>query len=257
MVLKSVDTRNMSSVDVKSIKDASRLIKTLTQKYSHKEVLEKTGLDKNVLYRLENEQNVTLANFLKIKQAFPDVFNGSFVNKGIGKIPIIGQIVDDLKVKPLNPSQATNFVAPITLIKRFSPVYAYTNVSTTGYNTCVHIFSTADIDYTTINSQCLHRLILAFPSEKPDVYFGYIDKNKDMYELKSAKNRQTIHTFPEKNTVEWAKWICMLPVSMMEYAPHSPEHDDYIKFLGEHDKHWEDNLTGHIKRFPTLNTDNQ
>ena len=49
------------------LKDASRLIKTLTQKYSHKEVLEKTGLDKNVLYRLENEQNVTLANFLKIK----------------------------------------------------------------------------------------------------------------------------------------------------------------------------------------------
>tara|TARA_B100000287_G_scaffold425000_1_gene470597 strand:+ start:159 stop:932 length:774 start_codon:yes stop_codon:yes gene_type:complete len=257
MVLKSVDTRNMSTVDVKSIKDASRLIKTLTQKYSHKEVLEKTGLDKNVLYRLENEQNVTLANFLKIKQAFPDVFNGSSANKGIGKIPIIGQIIDDLKVKPLNPSQRTEFVAPITLVKRFSPVYAYTNVSSTGYNTCVHVFSTADINWTNINKQCLHRLILAFPSDKPDVYFGYVDKNKDMYELKSAKDRQTIHTFSEQNKVEWAKWICMLPVSMMEYAPNSPEHDDYIKYLNEHDKHWEDNASGSIRIFPSPNIDNQ
>ena len=241
MAYKSVENIiNMDDVNVKTLKDASALIKFLIKNHSTKEVLQKTGLDKNVIYRLENEQNVTLENFLKIKQAFPDVFDKANVNKGIGKIPIVGQIIGDAKVRTLNPSQPTEFTAPITLIKRFKPLHAYINVSETGYNTCVHIFSTTDIDYTNINNQCLNRLVLMFP--KDTAYFGYVEKCTGEYCLHSARDRKEIYTLPEKNDIQWAKWICMLPFSMMEYATNSEAHNEYKKTLKFNDKTWDEKL---------------
>ena len=89
MVDIKVNNSQMSSVDIKELKDASDLIKNLVKKYSKPEVLKLTGLDKNVIYRLENKQNVTLDNFLAIKRAFPDEFNN---NNEIGEVPIMGEI---------------------------------------------------------------------------------------------------------------------------------------------------------------------
>ena len=55
MAYKSVENIiNMDDVNVKTLKDASALIKFLIKNHSTKEVLQKTGLDKNVIYRLEN-----------------------------------------------------------------------------------------------------------------------------------------------------------------------------------------------------------
>jgi len=239
MAYKSVENIiNMDEVNVNTLKDASELIKHLIKNHSTKEVLKKTGLDKNVIYRLENEQNVTLENFLKIKKAFPDVFNKT--NESLGKVPIIGQIIGDNKVRTLNPSQPTEFTAPITLIKRFKPLYAYINVSETGYNSCAHIFSTADIEYEKINNQCLNRLILMFP--KDTVYFGYIEKCNEEFCLRSTRDKKSMYTIPEKNNIQWAKWICMLPFSMMEYSTNSEAQNEYKNTLKFNDKTWDEKL---------------
>lgn len=159
MVDIKVNNSFMSSVDVKELKDASELIKNLIRKYSKPEVLKLTGLDKNVIYRLENQQNVTLENFLAIKRAFPDDFNN---NNEIGEIPIMGEISGS-KVLPLNPSQPKHFNAPAKALEDWSPCIAYMNTQPNAFTGTVRIFSSKHIDEKRINTQCFNRLIMVFP----------------------------------------------------------------------------------------------
>ena len=162
----------MSSIDIKELKDASELIKNLVKKYTKPEIIKQTGLDKNVIYRLENQQNVTLENFLAIKRAFPDEFNN---NNEIGEIPIMGEI-NGSKVLPLNPSQPKNFNAPAKALEDWSPCIAYINKQPNAFSGTVRIFSSKHIDEKTINQQCFNRLILLFP-EQSEPLFGVCRPN--------------------------------------------------------------------------------
>ena len=215
-----VDIKKVDNPEINSLEDIAKLVKQLVKDYSSKEVILKSGVDKNVIYRLEHEQNVTLDNYLKIKNAFPEVFKTP--NKGTGMIPIVGQIVENIetlscKVHPLNPAQPKEFTAPVTLIKRFTPLYAYLYQSSNAYHSCVHIFTTADIDYTKIQKQCSNRLIMAFPPND-DVYYGTVHKQEGKYVMRSALTQQAIKEFPLDNKVAWSRWICLLPFSMMEFG---------------------------------------
>tara|TARA_Y100001973_G_C5193632_1_gene332657 strand:- start:74 stop:823 length:750 start_codon:yes stop_codon:yes gene_type:complete len=231
---KVVNIKGVNSPELNSLKDISNLVKKLVKEYSKQEIYKRTeGLDKNVIYRLENEQNVTLDNFLKLKNAFPDIFKIKVNSKAVGKVPIVGQIIEEpaneeCKVRPLNPTQPSEFIAPSTLIKRFMPMYAYYYVSKTAYNNCVHLFSTAEIDYEKVNKQCIDRLILAFPDndKEHDVYFGTCHLTPTHYEVRGSVSQNVIHKIPVKNETKWAKWICMLPFSMMEYA-HQPNTEQF------------------------------
>ena len=115
MVDKSVFIKiGMQNVNIKDLTEASEVIKYLIKKYSASEIIKKTGVDKNVLYRLEHQQNITLENWLKIKRCFPELFVPD--NTEIGEIPIMGQLTGN-KVLPLNPAQPKIFNAPKKLLK--------------------------------------------------------------------------------------------------------------------------------------------
>ena len=172
MSYKSLQNLEMSSIDIKELKDASELIKNLVKKYSKPEVIKQTGLDKNVIYRLENQQNVTLENFLAIKRAFPDEFNN---NNEIGEIPIMGEI-NGSKVLPLNPSQPKHFNAPAKALEDWSPCIAYINIQPNAFTGTVRIFSSKHIDEKKINQQCFNRLIMVFP-ERDVPLFGVCKPN--------------------------------------------------------------------------------
>ena len=50
-----------------SLEEFSQFIKELCKEHSQKDIIKKSGIDKNVLYRAIHQQNITLDNYYKIK----------------------------------------------------------------------------------------------------------------------------------------------------------------------------------------------
>ena len=213
MVDIKVNNSFMSSVDVKELKDASELIKNLIRKYSKQEIIKQTGLDKNVIYRLENKQNVTLDNFLAIKRAFPDEFNN---NNEIGEVPIMGEI-NGSKVLPLNPSQPKHFNAPAKALIDWSPCIAYMNTQPNAFTGTVRIFSSKHIDEKTINKQCFNRLIMIFPEHNVPV-FGVCRPNMKgtSWQLLDAYTGEELHKGKTHDKLIWWRYAFTCSLYLME-----------------------------------------
>lgn len=213
MVDIKVNNSFMSSVDVKELKDASELIKNLIKKYSKSEILKLTGLDKNVIYRLENQQNVTLENFLAIKRAFPEAFTN---NNEIGEISIMGEIRGS-KVLPLNPSQPKHFCVPINAIKDWSPCIAYINTQPNAFTGTLRIFTTKNIDEKTINNQCFNRLIMIFPNNEAPI-FGVCRPNfkGSSWQLLDAYTGEELHKGKTHDKLIWWRYAFTSSLYLME-----------------------------------------
>lgn len=163
----------MQNVKIQTLEEASEVIKYLIKTYSTPEIIKKSGVDKNVLYRLEHKQNVTLDNWLKIKRCFPEVFEET--NSAIGEIPIIGQINGN-EIVPINPSQPKVFQAPQKAIEDWSPCICFINNQPNAFTGSIRMFSTKGVDHEQINSKCFNRLVIMYP-ENSLPKFGVLRPN--------------------------------------------------------------------------------
>lgn len=198
-----------------SLEEFSQFIKELCKEHSQKDIIKKSGIDKNVLYRALHQQNITLDNYYKIKKAYHEQFKSSS-SEGIDHLPILGQIVGETKVKMLNFSQPTSVPVTTGLIDRWSPVFGYLSVNETCYSYFVYVFSAKDIeDSNCINKQCINRMIMAYPHEEDPMY-GMVIVVKDKYLLIHPQTRETLCEIPKKNNVKWSKFLCIIPFSLME-----------------------------------------
>ena len=215
MVDKSVFIKlGMQNVNIKDLTEASEVIKFLIKKYSASEIIKKTGVDKNVLYRLEHQQNVTLENWLKIKRCFPELFVPD--NTEIGEIPIMGQLTGN-KVLPLNPAQPKIFNAPKKAIEDWSPCVAYINNQPNAFTGTIRIFSTRGIDENKINKQCFNRLIIIFPEgELP--CFGICRPNEKWttWQLLDAYTGEKLHSGKINDEINWWRYTFTTSLYLME-----------------------------------------
>ena len=67
MIYKAID--NFMSASPSSLKDFSDFINKLIKEHGREAIINTAGIDKNVLYRASNSQNITLDNYYKIKNA--------------------------------------------------------------------------------------------------------------------------------------------------------------------------------------------
>ena len=221
--------------NLQSLKAFSAYIKELTKKYSQKEIIEKAGIDKNVLYRILNQQNITLDNYYKIVNAYPkqsEVPNNKDV---ISDLPILGQLIENEGVKVLNLSQPRSVPVPTGLIERWSPVFGYLLVSHTFYSGHVVLFSSKSLDNVNcINEQCVNRIIMAYPEDRDPVY-GMVVRTEKCFQILHARERRVLLEVPFKNKIKWAKFMCIIPYSLMEDTPldTQSEYHEKLKALEE------------------------
>jgi hypothetical protein len=214
MIIKNIT--DVMSNSPNSLEEFSEFIKELCKEHSHKDIIKKSGIDKNVLYRAINQQNITLDNYYKIKKAYSDQLKSNNTSDGIDHLPILGQIVGETKVKMLNFSQPTTVPVTSGLIDRWSPVFGYLAVNETCYSGFVYVFSAKEIeDSNTINKQCINRMVMLYPHEEDPIY-GMIIVVKDKYLLIHPQTRETLTEIPKKNNIKWAKFLCIIPFSLME-----------------------------------------
>jgi len=203
------------STSPSSLEDFSKFINELIKEHGREKIINTAGIDKNVLYRASNSQNITLDNYYKIKQAFKEqlVTNNSDI---ISQLPILGRITDDTKVGVLNPSQPSFVPVPSPFIQQWTPVFGYLNVNSSAYSGFVYIFSTNLVKNSKqINHSCINRLIMAYP-ENDDPLLGMVIKQDGMYALIHPITRIVIKKIPFENNISWAKFIVLIPYSLME-----------------------------------------
>ena len=129
-----------------SLKEFSDYINTLIKEHGRETIINNAGIDKNVLYRASNSQNITLDNYYKIKKAYNNQLTSTPKPEFIEQLPILGQIIDNDKVRMLNLTQPQTVPVPADLIKAWSPVLGYLCVSGTAYSGFVFIFSGKNLD---------------------------------------------------------------------------------------------------------------
>lgn len=214
-----------------SLEEFSQFIKELCKEHSQKDIIKKSGIDKNVLYRAIHQQNITLDNYYKIKKAYNEQLKNINSSDGIENLPILGQIVGETKVRVLNLAQPTFVPVTSGLIDRWSPVFGYLSVNQTCYSGFVYVFTAKDIlESETINKQCINRMIMAYPHEEDPMY-GMIIVVKDKYLLIHPQTRETLMEIPKKNNIKWAKFLCIVPFSLMESHKQGNTYEDNIHKL--------------------------
>jgi hypothetical protein len=226
----------------KTIKELSVYFELLSKKYSDKDIALKSGVDKNVIYRLRNAENITLDNYLKIRNAFPNAFKPEPL-PFISDLPILGQIVGEKSVQVLNPTQPTTVPVPTSLIEQWKPVYGYLYADNMSYyHGCVHLFTSHQIDVSKVTDQCANRIIMIYP-EGLSPKLVACQKVKDKYYFFHTITKEEIHSVPIKNNLRWSKFLCVIPYSMMEFAGKNED-------IQKHD----DITTEEILNFPSPNT---
>ena len=221
--------------NIQSLEAFSVYIKELIKKYSQKEIIEKAGIDKNVLYRILNQQNITLDNYYKIVNAYPQQADVPTNKDDISDLPILGQLVENARVKLLNLSQPRSVPVPTGLIERWSPVFGYLIVSHTFYSGHVVLFSSKGLeDVNSINDQCINRIIMAYPEDRDPVY-GMVVRTEKCYQILHCRERKVLFEIPFKNKIKWVKFMCIIPYSLMENIPleTQSEFDEKLKGLEE------------------------
>lgn len=221
--------------NIKSLEAFSAYIRELTKKYSQKEIIEKSGIDKNVLYRILNQQNITLDNYYKIVNAYPQQADVPTNKDVISDLPILGQLIENENVKVLNLSQPRSVPVPTGLIERWSPVFGYLSVNHTFYSGHVVLFSSKDLDNVNcVNDQCVNRIVMAYPEDRDPVY-GMVVKTEKCYQIIHYKERRVLLEVPFKNKIKWAKFMCIIPYSLMEDTPLDTqgEYHEKLKTLEE------------------------
>jgi len=229
MIIKNIT--DVMSTSPNSLEEFSNFIKELCKEHSQKDIIKKSGIDKNVLYRAIHQQNITLDNYYKIKKAYSDQLKTNNVSDGIDHLPILGQIVGETKVKMINFSQPTSVPVTSSLIDRWSPVFGYLSVNQTCYSGFVYVFSAKEIeDSNAINKQCINRMVMTYPHEEDPMY-GMIIVVKDKYLLIHPQTRETLIEIPKKNNIKWAKFLCIIPFSLMENHKQDSKYEDNIHKL--------------------------
>ena len=214
MIIKNIT--DIMSNSPNSLEEFSQFIKELCKEHSQKDIIKKSGIDKNVLYRAIHQQNITLDNYYKIKKAYSEQFKTNNNSDGIDHLPILGQIIGETKVKMLNFSQPTTMPVTTGLIDRWSPVFGYLSVNETCYSGFVYVFSAKEIeDSNTINKQCINRMVMLYPHEEDPIY-GMIIVVKDNYLLIHPQTRETLIEIPKKNNIKWTKFLGIIPYYLME-----------------------------------------
>jgi len=199
-----------------TLQDIAFHINELIKLEGKDKVIEKAGIDKNILYRLSTGSNTGLDKFLKIKRAFPTAFKSAQENKIVSDVPILGQIIEDDKVRLLNISQPTSVKLLTSTVKTLEPLIAYISVTHTAYSQTVHLFSTANTKSDAINNECIHRLIMAYPPDTETPLYGMVHSDKENYYLVKPLCKKIICKIPFKNNIRWAKWVGMTPFSFAE-----------------------------------------
>ena len=200
----------------KTIKELAVYFELLSKKYSDKDIALKSGVDKNVIYRLRNAENITLDNYLKIRNAFPNAFKPAPL-PFISHLPILGQIVGEKSVQVLNPTQPTTVPVPTSLIDIWKPVYGYLYADNRSYyHGCVHLFTGKDIDTTKVTDECNNRIIMIYPDGKPPKLCYCSRKRKD-YKVFNVVTKELITSIPIDNNMRWSKFLAVLPQTMMEF----------------------------------------
>ena len=233
MIYKDID--NFMGTSPSSLKDFSDFINKLIKEHGREAIINTAGIDKNVLYRASNSQNITLDNYYKIKKAYNNQLTSTSQSEYIEQLPILGQIIDNDKVRILNPTQPQSVPVPAPFIKEWSPVLGYLCVSGTAYSGFVFIFSGKGLDdvKSKINNKCVNRMVMIYP-ENEDPMYGMILKQDKVFTLIHARTRQVLYTIHEKNNISWSKFICMIPYSLMENfeepkADNNKYHDNLTK----------------------------
>ena len=215
MVDKSVlNLLSMQDVNIQNLDDASDVIKYLIRTHSREEIIKNAGVDKNVLYRLEHNQNVTLDNWLKIKRCYPEVFLPDTTT--IGEIPIMGQMTGS-EIIPCNPSQPKVFNAPQKAIEDWSPCIAYLNNQPNAFTGTVRIFSTKNIQHQFINNQCFNRLVILYPKDKHPK-FGVVRPNMKLttWKLLDAYNGDLLLNGKVGDVMSWWRYTFTTSLHLME-----------------------------------------
>ena len=198
-----------------SLQEFSNFINKLIKEHGREQILNATGIDKNVLYRASNKQNITLENYYKIKQAYSEQLVG-MNNTEITNLPILGQIINNDKVRTLNPSQPQSVPVPTMFISYWTPVFGYLCTSGTAYSGFVYIFSGKGIrDTQKINHSCVNRLIMCFPKDEDPLY-GLVVLHENHYDLLHPRTREPLKRIPFVNDISWVKFCCLIPFSLME-----------------------------------------
>ena len=215
MIYKDID--NFMSTSPSSLEDFSDFINKLIKEHGREAIINTAGIDKNVLYRASNCQNITLDNYYKIKKAYNNQLTSISQSKSIEQLPILGQVIDNDKVRMLNLTQPQSVSVPADLIKAWSPVLGYLCVSGTAYSGFVFIFSGKGLDNVSsyVNNKCVNRLVMLYP-ENDDPMYGMIIKQDNNFVLIHARSREVLLTIPKNNNISWSKFICMIPFSLME-----------------------------------------
>lgn len=231
MIIKNIT--DVMSNSPNSLEEFSQFIKELCKEHSQKDIIKKSGIDKNVLYRAIHQQNITLDNYYKIKKAYSEQLKTNNASDGIDHLPVLGQIVGETKVKMLNFSQPTTVPVTSGLIDRWSPVFGYLAVNETCYSGFVYVFSAKEIkDSNTINKQCINRMVMLYPHEEDPMY-GMIIVVKDKYLLIHPQTRETLLEIPKKNNIKWSKFLCIIPYSLMENFKQGDTYESNIHNLEE------------------------
>tara|TARA_B100000902_G_C27156068_1_gene836233 strand:- start:68 stop:808 length:741 start_codon:yes stop_codon:yes gene_type:complete len=200
-----------------SLKEFSDFINGLIKEHGRETIITNAGIDKNVLYRASNSQNITLDNYYKIKKAFHNTLKSTTQSDYINELPLLGQIVDNTKVRLLNPSQPKSVPVPAPFIQEWSPVFGYLNTSGTAYSGFVFVFSGKNLekDNKSIGNKCVNRLIITYP-EDDDPQYGMVLKVDKSFILVHPETREVIGEIPTDNNISWSKFICLIPYSLME-----------------------------------------
>ena len=200
-----------------TLSDLSYYIDILIKEHSTKDIIDKAGIDKNVLYRLQNKQNVTVENYLKIRNAFPNAFKPE-PEPDVSDLPILGQIINESEIQVLNPSQPTTLKVPTQLIHGWQPVFGYFyNDAKSHYHGCVHVFTTKNISNLKVTWQCHNRLIMIYPEGKSPMYV-WCHLVKNTFKFFHTITKEELFTCPKKNNLRWSRFVAVVPFNLMEFA---------------------------------------
>ena len=201
--------------------DLPNIVRQLLSRHSRKEIIEK-GIDKNLLYRLENNDNITTRNLKKIKNAFPEVFNKQHTANGIADLPIVGLIQTEYKIAPLTPTWPQTVKVPAGMIEYWSPIFAYHNNSPTTFDNLVFIFSSKNINSTQVTDECLKRHIIIFPKNEAPT-FGLCVADKNNYKVIHPVERNQSVKIPKDNDYSWAYLVHAQPYALIDFLTNSEQ----------------------------------
>ena len=204
-----------------TLKEIAVYFEQLSKEYTDKQIAHKSGVDKNVIYRIRNAENITIENYLKIRNAFPNAFRPE-PQPDVSDLPILGQIINESKIQVLNPSQPTSLKVPTELINGWQPVFGYYYNDKSHYDGCIHIFTTKNITSETVNQQCHNRLVMIYPKDQSPIY-AYCHRINETYKFFHTINKEELFACPLKNDLRWSRFVAVVPFSLMEFSGISKE----------------------------------